>query len=151
MTATAFGSAAAQLTMQFGNDGPESLVWAGREMLIKQQFAAAFQFVSESRATLAAPAKVEGDGARIVRTYDRATVSCAYETRGDRLLLDLEICNTATAVLYQARMTLLRLQFPQRPKGNAWRWGYQVAGSNDGEPMPAIADRGRRGRGGMQR
>jgi len=143
---TAAETERAQLAVRSGLEGPESIVWSGTELLVPQPFAASFSFLGAdgkpAPAKPAKPVKVEKNGERIVRTYDDVTVTCAYRQSGNRLLLDLEIRNDSPAVLYQARVIPLRLQFPHRPKGGRWRWGYSVTGNGCGEPTVVIADWG---------
>jgi len=131
-----------KLAVTYGKEGPASIVWNGVEMLAERPFTAEFRFAGDPRGSHAKPIKVEGAGARVVRTYEGATVCLVYGQRGDRVQVTVEIRNDSDKALEQARIVPLKIQFPRRPEGGSWRWGYATISDGEGEPTVIIADWG---------
>ena len=130
----------------FSPDGLSSMSYHGAELLVKGP--ARVRYTSQKPDGTPATfledkdqhRKVEGD--TITREYEGLTVAMTARQKKDVLCLELTFKNTKDRVLTDVAFQPFAVQFPRRPKGGRWKWGYTVTTDNEGEPGVVVADWG---------
>ncbi len=134
------------LKTTFGRDGLSSLSYHGAELLVKGPARVRYtpQKPDGSPATFLEDKdqhrKVEGD--TITREYEGLTIVMTARQKKNVLRLEVTFKNTKDRALTDVGFQPLTVQFPRRPKGGRWKWGYTVTTDNEGEPGVVAADWG---------
>lgn len=139
---TVFAVDAQGLRASMGPEGLTSLVYQGSEFLVKRpaQFSATFVTPDgkEQKAGDGADAVKTVNGGVITRTYPAMTIVTALALEKDILHMTVTFRNTGANSCTQVTFQPFTLQFPRRPDGGRWKWGYQNATTNTG--MPGIVE-----------
>ena len=139
-------AAEGSLRTTFSPDGLSSMSYHGAELLVKGP--ARVRYTSQKPDGTPATfledkdqhRKVEGD--TITREYEGLTVAMTARQKKDVLCLELTFKNTKDRALTDVAFQPFAVQFPRRPKGGRWKWGYTVTTDNEGEPGVVVADWG---------
>ena len=132
-----------KLEVAYGEQGLASLKYGGAELIApSQKPSASMSFVAANgkERTENQPENLDASAAKIVFSFPSGTIACAFQHADNRLYLEISITNNSKDEIARAKARPFAVQFPKRPKGHAWRWGYQVAGHNYGEPNVIIVD-----------
>jgi hypothetical protein len=130
------------LKTTFGPDGLASLSYQGKELLVKGPAWARYTTNKPdgTPATFSEDQHEKVDGGTITRTYEGLTTVTAIRQEKDTLRMELAFENTRGLVLTDIGFRPFAVQFPRRPKGARWKWGYTVTTNNEGEPGIVVED-----------
>lgn len=137
LVAVALAQNTPRLKTAFGPDGLSSLNYQGAELLLNGQ-------ASISASVLTADGKsgnlnLQGlqktvTGGKVIYRYPELTVTSVMTQQADTLRMVFTFSNTGQQTINHISVRPFTLQFPRRPQGGAWAWGYQVSTTNKGVP-----------------
>jgi len=79
---------------------------------------------------------------RLSQKYDWCTVVCDYRQEAGRLHLTITLTNTTDRAMREVHLRVLRLVFPQTPKGSGWYQDLHATAAGVDDVAAAIADYG---------
>ena len=134
------------LKWAFGPEGLSSLSYQGAELLVQGPASLSAAAVTAGGKTVGINGNKEArttvNGRTITRTCQGLTVVMAMEQEKDILRMTVTFHNTGTNPLTRVSFSPFTLQFPSRPRGGRWKWGYRAATTNKGAPGVVEADYG---------
>lgn len=127
----------------FNESGLASVKSGSLQMLVDQPPVLAGQFVGESYQHNIKALSSKRSDQSVQLKYERATLAITFKPEADRIKIDATLRNDSDKVMIRAAIKPLRLRFPQRPTGIAWRVGNRSMAWSPEEPAVVVADFGR--------
>jgi hypothetical protein len=143
LTATAI-AATPKLEVAFDKAGIASLKWAEAELLAAKSSPAISVRDADGAPIKIIPAAggaVYANGT-LTRTCDGLVVTTDMRQEKDVLHLTVTYRNTGKRAIGRIEDRPLVVQFPSRPKGKMWKWGYDVTTDTEDAPGVIVADWG---------